>query len=354
MLLNRLVCFVLIASFPALSLTGQLRAQDPQDVFLEEISSVPTGDSLVAFEIETTPITVDEATRLLENAIAIVLSVESISERDIRDLRETIEADAETVEGNLRSVPTVEFELDLRARRLDVTSDDPSPAPGESGGIRSQQNAVELALAIIERLHDKGIIDRAQFDLAEPQLGQQKTGSGQVGKPYERANETVVDYRVTFKRVINKIPVVGSYVRVVLDRGGGVTQLNLSLRQLRGERRDGAWWPTGTGILVPIDRSPEEAKKELREKSGLAASSRLHVERWGVAYIDTGMPDQEYLQPVYVFLATTLTETERGTIAGRKGVRIVPASSVTLEPLSFDPLRPDGPERVRPRGDARR
>ncbi|MFP5284858.1 MAG: hypothetical protein ACLGI9_03895, partial [Thermoanaerobaculia bacterium] len=83
------------------------------------------------------------------------------------------------------------------------------------------------------------------------------------------------------------------------------------------------------------DRTPEQAKALFESGLGLPPEARLHVERWGLAYLDTGA----FYQPVYIFAATPLTEAEHGTVAGRQVIRVVPASATTLEAISFDPFR---------------
>jgi len=111
--------------------------------------------------------------------------------------------------------------------------------------------------------------------------------------------------------------------------------------------------PDGEAKSVSVDVSAELAREQLREKMNLSPESWLQVERWGLVYFDSGRSEQRYYQPVYAFLVVPLSKTKDGTIAGRKSIRIIPASNNVVEELRFDPMA-QATGVTKPSGDQRR
>ena len=314
----------------------------------EKLVSRYDARALPAFEVGP-PLSPEQA------RTSLVVSLEQVrgalSDKDIDLIRRVAEQRERLWTGRLPSDEEIEFRFNLARGRLDIINHRVHGLrPGHRDVVVKTQPAAEaLARRIIETIAERGWVEPGQIDFSKLEVSMQKTGSGQLGQPLNRRNEVIIDYRITAKRVLNGVPVIGGFVRVVVHRSGSIAELNVSHCPLRLEWDGSQWIPRGRGKPVPIDLSADEARARMEAAMQLKDDTRLHVERWGLAYVDSGK--EAFLQPAYVFLVTPLTKTKHGIIAARKSVRVIAASGRALEPIPFDPLhvRP----RAAPAGDAR-
>ncbi|HEX6198669.1 MAG TPA: hypothetical protein VF150_00250 [Thermoanaerobaculia bacterium] len=316
-----------------------LLAQGPAATYEGRLPSAYGARTLPALEIDADFYQPGVARERLARALAEMAGPE-LPPLAAQALRQATPDERTLWTGSSPADPGLEFAFDRTAGRLEVVQTRlQGVRPWErTGPTVSRAEALARAKDFIHTLHRARVLDRRDFDLDDLEVTVQRTGLGARGAPTASALEWVDQYRIAARRVVNGLPVVGSGVRVVIDASGAVSEVSLAYRQLQGARGGGKADPAGRGQEVAVTRTPEDAKARFEAALGLPSGTRVHVERWGLAYLDTGEASQAFYQPVYVFAATPLTETETGTIAGRQVVRVVPASTTTLEEISFDPF----------------
>lgn len=308
--------------------------QAPEGVYGERLASRDDAASLPVFEIDHGFYTADVARERLSSVLALVAGREALTAQSSAGLAAATPESSPVWQGALADDPAVTFAFDRRSGRLEVRNErlsDPRSIPTTEAV--SREKAVATALQAVSSLAAQRVVDEAELDLQDAKVSVQRSGIGQRGTFAVAApREWVDNYRITFKRQIGGVPVVGSGLHVVVDGSGAVAEVGMAHRPVRA-----AVGLDAAPRVATLDVGAEEAKATFEKNLGLRADTRLEVERWGLAYLDTGSEAQRFYEPVWVFAATPLTETREGTIAGRKVVRVVPASRASLEEIPFDP-----------------
>lgn len=207
----------------------------------------------------------------------------------------------------------------------------------------SEQKAVNMTKGLIASLAKSGIVNIKEMDLKNLKITKQISGSAPTKSP-DKKQEWVEAFHIAAKRVIDGVPVVGNYVHVAITNQGELQTIDIANRPLT----------RGKGTAVPIDITPQKAIENFKSsiERGANKLTEVSIEKWGLAYVDVGSESQSEIQPAYVFIATPLAKTKQGVAAGRKLIRVIPASSRSIAQIGTDPF-PKKATNVPTTGDSR-
>lgn len=165
--------------------------------------------------------------------------------------------------------------------------------------------AVGLARELVERLAEKGLLDKSEVLIQAPhvyfrKLGQDTGGPEGGGQPAESAPPHNMDTRVFLSRVVQGVPVSGNGLRFVFTPQGQLASLNLMWRDLEA---DGKKYPRRLDL--------EEAKKQFEGSIKVPNNARVEVSVSELVYLDPSPRDPvTFLEPGYLFVYVVKTPLE--------------------------------------------
>lgn len=270
----------------------------------DQLSRIAAGDDVVAFEMYW-PQRDAQAIADRVSALAGLINQSDVKTDDVTALLgrsaegERVSIKALSGAPNLAFAYVPQYDEIRIADQEKLSTADPALDIGES-------KAIDLAFDALNLMDKAGLLNAGDFNPASAQVGYRKVAGGTIEGVVDYSH--IVEYRVTYRRVVNGIELANSGVRIGVHANGGLASVRLGGVEITHKKQGAVSVPQGQGGVFARTVSRDDIASRFSAQQPKEATTRVAYNK--LMYV---MPDDvrsAVVKPTEVFAYSLAFPTE--------------------------------------------